>query len=172
MDPSKLVKQMQQQLAVLSERAATQSPHGEHPPADDAPTRCDEQGCATAEPPVSLFCNQQMSVVMPPAAMEVPERGGTHGSASGELLHQEFAAAAGRHARTSPSPSGTGARGDDRTARASAAGSSASALEAAAGRELPPGFRSTQELLFGRPQGFFRGYPVTRRERGTWRPLR
>lgn len=33
-------------------------------------------------------------------------------------------------------------------------------------------FRTTQEMLFGQPQGLFKGYPVMRRGRGSWRPLR
>ena len=33
-------------------------------------------------------------------------------------------------------------------------------------------YRTTHEMLFGQPHGFFAGYPVHRRERGSWRPLR
>ena len=33
-------------------------------------------------------------------------------------------------------------------------------------------FRTTQEMLFGQPQGLFKGYPVMQRGRGSWKPLR
>ena len=37
----------------------------------------------------------------------------------------------------------------------------------------PAGFRSSQDIFSGLlVQGLFKGYPVTRRERGSWRPLR
>ena len=113
-----------------------------------------------------------------PQALTAAAIAASSSSAAGRQ-HQETFAAAGSSGSSGSSSNG----GDSSVAGGSAVGESLrdepllelrrqATPAAAATASIGTSFRTSQQMLFGQPQGLFKGYPVMLRGRGSWRPLR